>query len=467
MDELEKAKLLSVATKLAKAEIEEARSQLLEQINSLQPKNGRDGRSIVDACIFEGQLTLQFSDGTITNLGQVVGTSGLTGATGAKGEKGDPGEAGPPGPRGDTGLTGPAGKDGERGPRGDKGDKGDPGLKGDKGDKGDRGEQGEQGIPGERGERGERGEQGPRGIDGTNGRDGNDGAKGPTGARGPQGIPGRDGKDGKDGEVGPQGPKGDKGDKGDPGSDADVSKLEKKLDQFEQDVDRRISKIAFNAATGGGSAGSGEVWLHKLEDVDYNIKNATNGQALVWNASLGKWQANTISGGGGLTVSKVLTNGSYANSVSNVTGLRFDDDSGFDVVDLGSGNVKVQMNSTFKYWNVNGVAALTAVGLDTANFIAGSGLSISANPANNSLTFSTNLNNTTLTGTTTIANLVLSNVLGVRYGGTGKSSLTQNGVMYAANSSAFAFATGTNGKVMQIGSTGVPVFDDIDGGSFT
>jgi hypothetical protein len=67
----------------------------------------------------------------------------------------------------------------------------------------------------------------------------------------------------------------------------------------------------------------------------------------------------------------------------------------------------------------------------------------------------------------TITNLVLNNVLGVQYGGTGKTSLTQNGVMYASNSTAFAFATGSNGKIMQIGSNGIPKFDDVDGGSFT
>ena len=67
----------------------------------------------------------------------------------------------------------------------------------------------------------------------------------------------------------------------------------------------------------------------------------------------------------------------------------------------------------------------------------------------------------------TITNLVLNNVLGVQYGGTGKSSLTQNGVMFASNSTAFSFATGTNGKIMQIGSNGVPKFDDVDGGSYS
>jgi len=301
MNDLEKAKLLSVASKLARAEIVELRSQLIEQINSIQiPEvvNGRDGRSIVDARIFEGDLTLQFNDGSLENLGKIVGETGVTGLKGDKGDKGDPGETGPQGIRGDTGERGFLGKDGERGPRGDKGDRGDVGPKGDKGD------QGEQGIPGERGERGERGEQGPSGVDGTNGRDGSDGAKGETGERGLAGVSGREGKDGKDGAVGPKGDKGDKGDqgdKGDPGSDADVTKLEKKLDQLTQDVDRRISKVAFNAVTAGGSsAGSGEVKLYRLDDVDYNtVRLPSDGQALVWSSSLGKWQANTVSGGGG------------------------------------------------------------------------------------------------------------------------------------------------------------------------
>lgn len=93
-------------------------------------------------------------------------------------------------------------------------------------------------------------------------------------------------------------------------------------------------------------------------------------------------------GGGSITVSKVLTNGTYTGAITNVTGLRFDDDSGFDVVDLGNGNAKVQMNSTFKYWEVNGQPGLTATGLDTANFIAGSGVTIVADSVNNSLTFS-------------------------------------------------------------------------------
>jgi len=383
MEELEKAKLLSVAKKLAEAQIQEVRDELLEQINSIQiPEaiDGRDGRDIVDARIFEGQLVLQLSDGVLITAGSVIGEQGPVGPVGARGEKGDKGD---PGPRGDKGDHGVPGVEGPRGAKGDKGDKGDTGQQGE------RGERGEQGVPGERGERGERGEQGPPGTDGAAGRDG---AKGETGATGPQGVPGRDGKDGKDGkngkdgaqglkgDKGDKGDPGEKGDKGDPGSNADVTKLEKKFDEFTENVDKRFSRFAYSAATGIKHSGSGEVWLHRLDDVDYqSVKNATDGQSLVWDAALSKWKADTISSGG------------------------------------GGGN---------------------------------------------------NFHNVTLTGTTTISKLVLTNVLGVQYGGTGKTSLTQNGVMYAANSSAFAFATGTNGKVMQIGSSGVPVFDDLDGGTF-
>jgi len=98
-------------------------------------------------------------------------------------------------------------------------------------------------------------------------------------------------------------------------------------------------------------------------------------------------------GGGSVTVSKVSTNGAYSGEITNVTGLRFDEDSGFDVVDLGSGNAKVQMNSTFKHWQVDGQPGLTAQGLDTVNFIAGTNIDIIANTTNKSLTFSTpNLN---------------------------------------------------------------------------
>jgi hypothetical protein len=310
MEELEKAKLLSVAKKLAEAQIQEVREELLEQINSIQiPEaiNGLDGRGITDARIFEGQLILQLSDGALVTAGSVIGEQGPVGPVGARGEKGDKGD---PGPRGDKGDHGVPGVEGPRGAKGDKGDKGDTGQQGE------RGEQGDQGVPGQRGQRGERGEQGPSGVDGTNGRDGRNGAKGETGETGPQGVPGRDGKNGKNGKDGTQGLTGDKGDKGDPGekgekgdpgSDADVTKLEKKINEFTENIDKKFSRFAYSAATGVKHSGSGEVWLHRLDDVDYNsVKNPSNGQSLVWNSSTSKWQASSDVSLGTITVSGAI-----------------------------------------------------------------------------------------------------------------------------------------------------------------
>ena len=50
-------------------------------------------------------------------------------------------------------------------------------------------------------------------------------------------------------------------------------------------------------------------------------------------------------------------------------------------------------------------------------------------------------------------------------GGTGLTSFTAQGVLYASNTSALAQATGSNGQVMQI-TNDTPSFGDLDGGSF-
>jgi len=90
-----------------------------------------------------------------------------------------------------------------------------------------------------------------------------------------------------------------------------------------------------------------------------------------------------ISGGSGSAGSisvktRSASSGTVASTVTNVTGLNFDTDSGFAVTDLGNGDVLVAMNSTFKYWKIDGQPGLTAEGLDTVNFIPGSGISIVA-----------------------------------------------------------------------------------------
>ena len=80
-----------------------------------------------------------------------------------------------------------------------------------------------------------------------------------------------------------------------------------------------------------------------------------------------------------LTVSLIDTSGNVSNVVSNVSALRFDVDSGFNVDALSQGIVKVGINSTFKYWKVNGTTYLTAQGLDTVNFLPTNGITITAN----------------------------------------------------------------------------------------
>ena len=55
----------------------------------------------------------------------------------------------------------------------------------------------------------------------------------------------------------------------------------------------------------------------------------------------------------------------------------------------------------------------------------------------------------------------------VPYGGTGQTTFTTNGVLYGAGASALnVTSAGTEGKVLQANATGVPVFDDLDGGTF-
>jgi hypothetical protein len=94
----------------------------------------------------------------------------------------------------------------------------------------------------------------------------------------------------------------------------------------------------------------------------------------------------TFSGGGNtgtstpLTVSLIGPDYTLSNIVTNVTKLRFDSDAGFDVVDLGSGEVKISMNSTFKYWHVDGQDHLTAEGIDHLKLAAGPGIAITTDP---------------------------------------------------------------------------------------
>jgi len=73
--------------------------------------------------------------------------------------------------------------------------------------------------------------------------------------------------------------------------------------------------------------------------------------------------------------------------------------------------------------------------------------------------------NSIITDKISAGSLTLTTALAVGSGGTGKSSLTANGVLFANTTTSFDFATGTNGQVLQI-SAGVPTFAMLNGGSF-
>jgi len=301
VDAVSTAKILAAADELVKARVaralEEAREQIrLEILAEVRESN----HAILEQ---------------VAGIDALQGERGDVGPQGLKGDRGDAGPQGPQGPRGQKGETGPVGPQGLKGDRGEKGDAGPRGLKGDrgpdgaegpKGDAGDRGETGPAGAPGRDGADGAPGAIGERGERGDPGPIGKTGPRGPRGEAGPRGDKG---DAGAPGPVGPAGPRGDKGDQGDSPDVAPIVKsIDDKFSKLNEAVDRRISRIAFSSGiVGTSSPGSGEVKLYRLDDVDYiSVKSPTNGQALVYNTTLKKWQANTVSGGGG-TLSNTFT----------------------------------------------------------------------------------------------------------------------------------------------------------------
>ena len=87
-----------------------------------------------------------------------------------------------------------------------------------------------------------------------------------------------------------------------------------------------------------------------------------------------------------------ITGGNVTNAISNVSTLKFDKTTGFSVTDLGSGNAVISLGSSFKTWEVTGQPSLVAVGEDTVQFIAGSGISIATSNISlpKSITFTAN-----------------------------------------------------------------------------
>ena len=112
-----------------------------------------------------------------------------------------------------------------------------------------------------------------------------------------------------------------------------------------------------------------------------------------------------------ITVSNYNTAGTVSGTITGVTTLRFDNDTGIFVSDLGSGAVKVRLGSSFKTWKVTGQSDLVAVGEDTIQLIAGTGVTLTTNPSGSpyqSLSFAIDTSTVaTLTGTQTLGNKTL------------------------------------------------------------
>ena len=165
-----------------------------------------------------GKLIFTLTDGSVIDLGSVMGPQGPKGETGPAGPQGQTGPQGAKGDTGATGAEGPKGETGDTGPKGEPGEKGEKGEKGDTGAQGPKGDPGETGPQGQTGPQGPEGPQGPKGDTGPKGEPGEKGEKGEKGDTGAQGPKGDQGETGPQGQTGPQGPAGPQGPKGDTGS---------------------------------------------------------------------------------------------------------------------------------------------------------------------------------------------------------------------------------------------------------
>lgn len=80
---------------------------------------------------------------------------------------------------------------------------------------------------------------------------------------------------------------------------------------------------------------------------------------------------------GYITVQEVSGNGGQVNtSVSKVTTIQFDNNTGFNVTDNGNGEVFIDLGSSFADIYVSGSTTLEATGKDSLEFIAGNGIKI-------------------------------------------------------------------------------------------
>lgn len=161
---------------------------------------------------------------------------------------------------------------------------------------------------------------------------------------------------------------------------------------------------AFNALSPVNT--KGDLLVHNGTN-NIRLPAGVNGYVLTADSSEAsgvKWAA--ASGGGSLTI-KEVNSGGDVETVTSVNTIKFDQDGGFDVVDLGSGQVKITMNSTFKTWEVAGQTSLVASGLDTVKFVAGTGIQITTNASASPKEISFAVNDATLATLTELSNTAI------------------------------------------------------------
>jgi len=353
-----------------------------------------------------------------------TGSQGDTGYTGSVGFTGSQGVMGYTGSIGDIGYTGSTGYTGSYGEIGYTGSKGDIGFVGSQGFTGSNGFVGSQGYTGSQGDVGFTGSKGDTGADGksvsiigsvantsagsaqdiinsafpnaqiSNGvidqASGNlwvyDGELwnnvgrilGYTGSRGIQGYTGSRGDVGYTGSQGDIGFTGSLGDTGFTGSVGFVGS------RGEIGYTGSLGDTGFTGSVGyTGSTG----YTGSYGEIGYTGSKGDTGfvgsQGIPGNTGFVGSKGDAGSGAT-VTVGTIDSDNNIGEiTVLNVEAIRFDTDSGFDVTDLGSGSVKIGMNSTFKTIKVDGEEDLIAIGLDTLEIVAGNNIVLTTDTSSN------------------------------------------------------------------------------------
>jgi hypothetical protein len=138
--------------------------------------------------------------------------------------------------------------------------------------------------------------------------------------------------------------------------------------------DLKLSSEGGSLVVGNTGTSSSSISIGTIQLSDYNSSLKISGPLTF---SDGTTQTSAASK---LEISEINTANSLTNTVTNVTAIRFDRDTGFSVTDLGAGEVKVSLGSSFKTWKVAGQSDVVAVGEDTVEFKAGDGITLTTNP---------------------------------------------------------------------------------------